>query len=272
MDELQAIIDRFSGFSGLYDENRPKPPEIVTDILVQYLSKAPELVVDLGSGTGLSTFIWCGKAKMVIGIELSDDMRNQAGINAAEKCLTNVLFKKADAYDTGLDHQCTDIVTCSQSFHWMKPAEALKEIARILKPGGIFAAYDCDWPPVAGHIPEKAYSFLLEAARVKLNRIPDLKKAVQFPKDGHLKNIQESGYFNYCREIVFHNRENCPPERFIGMALSQGTVQTLLKNCPEQVEDEIREFKQKVLDNWKQNIITVSYRLRMGIRSMNKPY
>lgn len=269
MSNFQANIERFSGFSELYDENRPKPPEIVTGILMQYLNKTPELVLDLGSGTGLSTFIWCGKAKKIIGIEPNDDMRNQAGIKAAEKCVMNVIFKKADAYNTGLDHRCADIVTCSQSFHWMEPTRALKEIARTLKPGGIFAAYDCDWPPVAGHIPEKAYNNLLEAAREKLGQIPDKKKAVQFPKEEHLKNIRESGYFNYCREIVFHNMESCPPERFIRIALSQGAVQTLLKDCPEQVEDDIRVFRQKVLENWKENMITVSYRMRMGIRNMS---
>ena len=145
MDALHPNIKRFSGFAGLYDENRPRPPKIITEILMQYLGKTPDVVVDLGSGTGLSTFLWCGIANRIIGIEPNDDMRNQAGINASQKYLTDVIFKKADAYDTGLEDSMADIVNCSQSFHWMEPDRALKEIARILKTGGIFAAYDCDW-------------------------------------------------------------------------------------------------------------------------------
>src|SRR5262249_48629656 len=35
----------------------------------------------------------------------------------------------------------------AQSFHWMEPTATLAEIARILRPGGLFAAYDYDWPP-----------------------------------------------------------------------------------------------------------------------------
>lgn len=268
MNGLQAIVDRFSGFSQLYDESRPKSPEIVTDFLMQYLSTTPELVVDLGSGTGLSTFIWCGKAKRVIGIEPSDDMRNQAGIHASAMRLTDVMFSKADAYDTGLEDASADIVTCSQSFHWMEPAKALMEISRILKPGGIFAAYDCDWPPVAGKAPEQAFGILAETARTKLRQLPEKQKAKQYPKEEHLKNIRESGYFSYCREIVFHNREKCTSERFIGMALSQGSIQKLLKKCPEQIEEDIREFRQKVLDSWDQDTITLCYRMRIGIRSL----
>jgi ubiquinone/menaquinone biosynthesis C-methylase UbiE len=266
MKELLVNIERFSGFAGLYDENRPKPPEIIPDILTRYLGKAPEVVVDLGSGTGLSTFIWCGKASRVIGIEPNDDMRSQAGINASQKCLIDVVFKKADAYDTGLERETADIVTCSQSFHWMEPGQALKEIAGILKPGGIFAAYDCDWPPVAGQWVEKAYNAMLASARALLKDLPYERKATQYPKEGHLKNIQESGYFNYFREIVFHNREACSAERFIGIALSQGALQTALKNNPEALECGIKTFRQAVLESWKQNEIIINYRMRIGIK------
>ncbi|MBP7175529.1 MAG: class I SAM-dependent methyltransferase [Thermoclostridium sp.] len=265
MNDLHANVERFSGFAALYDENRPQPPEIITDILLQYLGKAPELVVDLGSGTGLSTFLWCGKANSIIGIEPNDDMRNQAQINASRKDLTDVSFIKADAYDTGLKGSSADIVTCSQSFHWMEPEKALKEVARILKEGGIFAAYDCDWPPVAGYRAESAYNSLLETARAKLKLVPNERKAIQYPKDNHLKNIRESGHFCYSTEIVFHNREACSQERFIGLALSQGAVQSVFKNNPEALEHEIKAFRQVVLDNWSQTEIIISYRMRLGV-------
>lgn len=266
MNDLHANIERFTGFADIYDQNRPKPPKIVTDILMQYLDEAPEMVVDLGSGTGLSTFIWCGTASRIIGVEPNDDMRNQAGINASQMHLTDVIFKKADAYDTGLDENAADIVTCSQSFHWMDPERALKEIARILKVGGVFAAYDCDWPPVAGHKAEKAYNRLLEAARAKLKQIPEGRKSTQVPKENHLKNIAESGYFSYSREVVFYNRETCSAERFIGMAFSQGCLQLVIKNDPAALEYEIEAFRQTVLENWNQNEVIISYRMRLGIK------
>src|SRR4051794_19046780 len=51
------------------------------------------------------------------------------------------------AHQTGLPDGCADIVTAAQSLHWMEPTATLAEIARILRPGGLFAAYDYDWPP-----------------------------------------------------------------------------------------------------------------------------
>lgn len=32
--------------------------------------------------------------------------------------------------------------TVAQALHWMEPASTLAEVARILRPGGVFAAYD----------------------------------------------------------------------------------------------------------------------------------
>jgi len=51
-----ANVERFMGFADVYDSYRPRPPEVVPDILTQ-LAQAPQpaLVIDLGSGTGLST-------------------------------------------------------------------------------------------------------------------------------------------------------------------------------------------------------------------------
>ncbi len=213
----------------------------------------------------MSTFLWCGIANRIIGIEPTDDMRNQAGINASQKYLTDVIFKKADAYDTGLEDSMADIVNCSQSFHWMEPDRALKEIARILKTGGIFAAYDCDWPPISGHKAEKAYNQLLETARAKQKLIQD-KEAFKVPKEKHLKNITECGYFSYCREIVFHSRETCSTERFIGMAFSQGVLQSVLKSNPKELEHEMAAFRQAVMENWNQNEVIIGYRMRIGIK------
>ena len=47
-----------------------KPPPVLLDILTQLIDTPHHaLVVDLGSGTGLSTMIWSAQAQHVIGIE-----------------------------------------------------------------------------------------------------------------------------------------------------------------------------------------------------------
>jgi 6-phosphogluconate dehydrogenase (decarboxylating) len=64
---------------GGYDRARPAPPPALLDLLTQVIHLPhPALVVDVGSGTGLSTAIWGERAERVIGIEPNADMRKEA--------------------------------------------------------------------------------------------------------------------------------------------------------------------------------------------------
>lgn len=105
-------------------------------------------MVDLGTGSGLSLLPWSGRARRVTGVEPSAQMRQIAARRIAA-LPDRAMFALADspAEETGLPGQGADIVTASQAMHWFDPARALPEIARILRPGGVLAAYDCDWPP-----------------------------------------------------------------------------------------------------------------------------
>jgi ubiquinone/menaquinone biosynthesis C-methylase UbiE len=145
--DLGPNAQRFSGFAGLYDQVRPHPPETLSEILTTYCGRSSPAVVDLGSGTGLSTrwaAVWAGS---VIGVEPSTDMLATAD---AQK-VPNTRFVAGYAHRTGLDDSRADVVLAVQSFHWMKPSDTLAEVERILRPGGVFAAIDCDWPPTVGY-------------------------------------------------------------------------------------------------------------------------
>jgi len=231
---------RFSGFASLYDAARPQPPSKVVDIVAELRRGAPiDCVVDLGAGTGLSTAIWKGRAGEIIGIEPTADMRNRA----VEK-YPDLSFLDADCYGTGLASASVDVVTCSQSFHWMEPVSALTEAARILKDGGVFAAYDCAWPVVWNWVAENAYEELLRKVRSIAEKTPAAADSNrQYPKEEHLKNIRNSGRFRYARQILFDNVEPCDAERFIAVALSQGIVQTLIKQGVREIDKPLADFK-----------------------------
>ena len=70
----QQNIDRFLGFADLYHQYRPKAPTLIADILIQYLGRRPQCVVDVGCGTGLSTFLWENRADRVLGVEPNASM------------------------------------------------------------------------------------------------------------------------------------------------------------------------------------------------------
>lgn len=266
-DEPAAEInaDRFIGFADIYENSRPAVPSHAIEIITGYLGKAPESVVDLGCGTGLSTRAWEGKCGWITGIEPSEDMLNIAKAKSGKKAS----FVKAYSDNTGLPDKSTDVVFCSQSFHWMNPADTLKEADRILKKGGIFAAVDCDWPPVCDADTEIAYMNLFNKVRIIEEENKEICKTFhRWDKNNHLKNILESGYFKYCREVVFDNKEECDIQRFLALAQSQGGLQAILKTSPELIENDYINFKKAICKSFNPGVNKVSfcYRMRIGIK------
>src|SRR5207302_5969416 len=126
----------------------------------------PAVVVDLGSGTGVSAVIWAGRADRVVAVEPNGDMRAVAAARLTSEQGTEFELRDVLAAETGLPDACADVVTCSQSLHWLDHRSTIDEIARILRPEGVFAAYDYDWPPLVHWEVDAAFLSVLEASGV----------------------------------------------------------------------------------------------------------
>ncbi|WP_058304468.1 class I SAM-dependent methyltransferase [Gorillibacterium timonense] len=267
---LSNNVERFSGFSSLYGQNRPIPPTEVIRILTSYVEETPELVVDVGCGTGLSSFIWLDHAKRIIGVEPNDDMRAEALARLDEEKRTEALsFIRGYSHELDLADAEADLITCSQSFHWMNPQPTLKEFARVLRTGGVFAAYDCDWPPVLNWEVESAYLSLQEEVKRLLAAHPDPDSlAKPWDKEGHLQQIRESGLFRYSREIVFHNWEPCTAERYVNIALSQGGLQAVLRTDADALTEAVAEFRERAERAFgdEPKDVLFCYRMRIGVK------
>lgn len=226
--ELTANRQRFTGFAEVYDLYRPRPPAALADVLCSLAATArPALVVDLGSGTGTSTRYWADMADGVIGVEPSADMRRQA---QTATTAANVTFREGFSHETGLPDQCADIVTCSQSLHWMLPQPTFAEAARILRPGGVFAALDYDWPPITPRWEtQAAYNRFTAGIRDLESANPTREGLVSAEKSGHLERMKESGRFRFTREFMLHHTDEGSASRLVGLVLSQGSVQSLRK-------------------------------------------
>lgn len=263
-------IDRFLGYQDEYDRYRPEAPQMVIQLLTNYLGGRPALVADIGCGTGLSTFLWKDHADSVVGIEPNQDMLAKAVEKLARhQPLQSLSFVEGYSNQLPFAADSVDIITCSQSFHWMEPASTLQEIARCLRQGGVFAAYDCDWPLVLQADVEIRYKQLTTAADQLLEVLqPAAEQAHKWDKEGHLGRIEASGRFSFAREIVFHNTEDCDAERYIGLALSQGGIQSVLKLSSDALEQQIADFSMAVKQYFHGRTLPVliSYRMRVAIK------
>jgi ubiquinone/menaquinone biosynthesis C-methylase UbiE len=249
-----------------YDAYRPQAPTVLPDILTQLIQEPnPGLVVDIGCGTGLSTFLWAERAQQVIGIEPNDDMRRQAEARSIDLDAKNVQFRAGLSTQTGLPDDYASIVTCSQSLHWMEPEPTFAEIKRILRPGGLFAAYDYDWPPTIHWEVEVAYNELMGQVE-KIRQ--EFEEGVQrWSKKQHLERIRASGHFRYVKELVVHNIEMGDAERFIGM-VSSSHIGRILKQVISKEDLGFDRFKATIRRVLSDEPVPwyFSYHVRLGIK------
>lgn len=303
MGDVDANETRFSGFAELYDAQRPAPPARLGPMLQRYAATERATVVDIGSGTGLSTRWAATWASAVIGIEPNDDMRSQAerqgGVTGTA---TPIRYRRARSDATGLADASADVVLVVQALHWMEPVATLAEIARVLRPGGVLAVIDVDFPPVVPSVAaEAAWQRLNRRVRVfdarvaRGEREARLRRAIEpddadladdrthdphlnrlmadgvrsWPKGQHLANIERSGHFSFTRELLFD--EPCPADvdRFIGVMASQGSYQQLRRAGLSDADLGFDRFEAEVREAFAAqpaSTLTFCWRVRLGVR------
>ncbi|MBX7248008.1 MAG: metalloregulator ArsR/SmtB family transcription factor [Caulobacteraceae bacterium] len=96
-----------------------------------------ERVVDLGTGSGRMLTLLGRKAKMSIGLDLSQQMLNIARSNVTRAGLEKVELRHGDIFATRLPAQSADLVVVHQVLHYLSdPAAAVAEAARLVAIGG----------------------------------------------------------------------------------------------------------------------------------------
>ena len=106
--------------------------------------------LDLGCGTGemLKLIFQKDADKALYGIDLSEKMLSVA----KSKLPDQVKLLLGDSESLPFPDNTFDVVFCNDSFHhYPAPMNVLREVHRVLKPGGTFLMGDC-WQPLVGRI------------------------------------------------------------------------------------------------------------------------
>ncbi len=265
--DLRLNADRFTGDQYVrdYDKYRPTPPNDIVLQALNYLNKSKAIrVLDLGCGTGISTEIWKEFADEIIGVEPSKEMlsiASQNNDNAKIKYLNNF------SNEVSVPSKSIDIISCSQSFHWMEPESTLKEIHRLLIKDGVLVIYDIIWPSSVNLQYETAYKNLFNNVSIITSKL-DQTIAIRWNKKKHLENVLKSSHFKFAKETYFHKAEELSKEKLIGIALSQGGLEALLKRGYSKKEIGIINFEREIqeMDEIPNEKIIYNYRAIYAIK------
>ena len=118
----------FGSVAESYDRTRPGPAPAALDWLVP---DGCAVAVDLAAGTGLFTRELLGRAARVVAVEPDPRMRAVLTRRSPE-----VDAREGWGEAMPLPDASADAVFVSTAWHWLDPARAVPEIARVLRPGG----------------------------------------------------------------------------------------------------------------------------------------
>ncbi|MGH3017358.1 MAG: class I SAM-dependent methyltransferase [Gaiellaceae bacterium] len=122
----------FSAAAEVYERARPGYPDEAVAWVAERLGIGPGRdVLDLAAGTGKLTRQLVPLGARVVAVEPIDAMRAEL-----ERAVPGVEALAGTAEAIPLEDARVDAVTCAQAFHWFRPDEAVREIRRVLRPGG----------------------------------------------------------------------------------------------------------------------------------------
>jgi arsenite methyltransferase len=150
--------------------------------------KKGDVVIDLGSGAGNDAFIArheTGETGKVIGIDFTPAMIEKARKNAEVRGFNNVEFRQGDIEDMPVGGNIADVIVSNCVLNLVPNKDSvMKEIYRVLKPGGHFSISDI---VLEGELPKE----LRQAAEMYAGCVSG---AIQ--KKVYLELIESNGFKN----------------------------------------------------------------------------
>ncbi len=127
-DERRGRATAFASVADSYERARPGYPP---DAVVWLAGDRQRDVVDLGAGTGKLTRGLVSLGHRVTAIDPLTEM-----LTLLRASLGGIAALEGSAEAIPLPDRSADVVTAAQAFHWFDHSAALREIARVLRPGG----------------------------------------------------------------------------------------------------------------------------------------
>ncbi|MDQ3791506.1 MAG: class I SAM-dependent methyltransferase, partial [Actinomycetota bacterium] len=133
----------FATEAARYAHLRPTyPEELFAFLSTTVVSR--EVAWDCATGNGQAATHLTGYFERVIATDESAEMLAQA------PRAPRIEYRVAEAEDSGIDARSVDLVTVASAIHWFDLGRFYAEVRRVVRPGGIIAAWTY-YTPVFGN-------------------------------------------------------------------------------------------------------------------------
>jgi len=184
-------------------------PQVLARLLELAAPARVSCALDVATGTGHTAFALSPRADVVIGVDLTCQMLEQARLRATELALNNVRFQVADALALPFSDAAFGVVTCRRAaHHFTDISRALSEMWRVMRPGGRLVIDDRS-------VPEDDF---IDRAMNELDRLHDESHVRQYRPSEWETLLNEAGFSVQTVEPYFRHRplnsltENVSPQ------------------------------------------------------------
>jgi SAM-dependent methyltransferase len=140
-NEIQRLFGAAAARYAASDYHAAGPD--LAEMVAAAAPRGDERVLDVGSGAGHTALAFAPHVREVMALDLTQAMLDEAGALAARRGIANLRFERGDAMALPYPDASFDLVTCRQcAHHFERPEQALRETARVLRPGGRLVLVD----------------------------------------------------------------------------------------------------------------------------------
>lgn len=207
----------FGDVADVYERTRPSYPERATRWLADgQVSR----VLELGAGTGKLTAQMAAWGHEIIATEPSSPMLERLAAQL------DVPAVRSGAEQLPFANDSFDVVVVAQAYHWFDTTKALPEIARVLRPAGLFSLI---W-----NLRDESIPWTRKLAEIVGSEDHDLSKEIE--------GISGSGFFEPAEHAKFGFWQDLDLPGLLGLVQSRSYIAALSESERMEVMERVREL------------------------------